>query len=615
MTPSTPGLPHRSGPSPWYGSAAAHARRLATGLAWAGLAALLGSCASTSPGTPAPVTVQPLAIGRAPAAQAAVTAHPLATRAALEMLAAGGSAADAAIAAQWVLGLVEPQSSGPGGGSVLLVWDAARARLHSYDGLAAAPARTTASLRTDVDGRPLDGAAVARSGRSVGVPGTPAVLEMVHRRHGRLPWSRLVEPALRLAENGYPMARYVHDVLVPDRGGLLHADWRGRLFDATGAPMPVGTTLRNPAYAAALRRLAGGVQAFWADGAAERLVDSARRPPHPSLMTAADVRGYAAREHEPLCAPFLGYRVCSMGPPSFGGLAVLQTLQIVQSRVAAPFDLDSAAFWHVYAEAGRLAQADRRFWVGDPAYTVVPTQTLLAPSYLRERAALIDPDRALPAPGPGKPRLPPVARVADEGAVHSATSQVTVADARGMVVTLTTTINLNFGSRLAVDGFGLNNALTNFAPAPPAGTHSANQMAPGKRPVTSMAPVIVFDATGRPVVAGGSAGGGQIVDYVARALVQMLAQDQGPDEAVAPGHLSTAQAPRVQIEAGSPRERVAAGLRARGHDVVVERMLSGLGFLRRDGAGWIGAADPRRDGVALGLPAAGSGAGGPQPAR
>jgi gamma-glutamyltranspeptidase/glutathione hydrolase len=572
---------------------------------WCVVAALLAGCATPSNQTDLP-TPQPVATQPRPVV--ASTAHPLATRAALQMLAEGGSAIDATVAAQMVLGLVEPQSSGIGGGLLMLVWDGPAQRLRSYDGLAAAPARTTASLRTDVDGRQLPADAVARGGRSVGVPGALAALELAHRQHGRLPWAQLFAPAIRLAEQGVPMAPYLHEILAADPGAVAHADWRADLYRADGQPHPVGTLVRNPAYAATLRQVAAlGVDGFWRSGAADRLVAAAQRGTHPSLMTRADVLAYRATERTPVCAPVRVWRVCTLGPPSFGGLAVLQTLQLLDLRQPGSDAalLDDPAFWHLYAEAGRLAQADRRQFVGDPDQVAVPMADLLAPAYLRQRAALIDPARAAATVRAGQPGAAPRAQrpaVADSESTTTAdqTSQIVVVDAAGRIASTTTTINLNFGARLQVDGYVLNNALTNFSAAPPPGQTQANQMAPGKRPVTSMAPVVVFDAAGQPVVAGGSAGGGQIVDYIARALIEQLWLARTPAQALAGGQVTTALAPRIQLETGTPRATMAAPLRALGHDVVVEATRSGAGFIQRVPGGWLGAADPRRDGVALG---------------
>jgi gamma-glutamyltranspeptidase/glutathione hydrolase len=352
-----------------------------------------------------------------------------------------------------------------------------------------------------------------------------------------------------------------------------------------------------------MRRLAaGGPAAFLADGAAARLVAAAQGGFRPSLMTEADLQAYRPVVREPLCAPFLAYRVCTMAPPSFGGLTVLQTLQMLEARSGGRFDLDDPQVAHLYAEASRLAMADRRLHVGDPDFVPVPAAALASPEYVRDRAALIDPERSRPAPAAGHPRAAVAGLVPDaDSPSHAQTSQLVVADRHGHVVAVTTTNNLNFGARLVADGFVLNNALTNFSAAPRPGERLANQMEPGKRPVTSMAPTIVFDATGEPVVAGGSAGGGPIVDYVARALVEMLAQGRTPAQALARGHQSLTLGGTVQLEAGTRTAATLAGpLRARGHTVEEATLLSGAAFIRRSPAGWEGAADPRRDGVAAG---------------
>jgi len=566
------------------------------------VAAALGGCATapgpapSSPGAAAPAT----GIAAPAASQIAATANPLATRAALRMLERGGSALDAALAAQMVLGLVEPHASGPGGGSFVLMWDAATRRLSSLDGLAAAPARATASLRTDTDGQLLPSEPMQRGGRSVGVPGTVAVFAQAHARAGRLPWPVLFEPAIEAAEQGFAMPRYLHAVLSQAEARPALARLVPAYFDTTGQPLPVGTRLTNPAYAATMRRLAeGGVSAFLAAGGAERIVAAAQQGLRPSLITTADLQAYRPVEREPVCAPFLAYRVCTMAPPSFGGLTVLQTLQLLQARADGRFDLDDPQVAHLYAEASRLAQADRRRHVGDPDFVPVPTAALVSPAYLRERAALIDPTRANPKAEAGRPPQSVAGLASDpEGTVHAQTSQLVVADARGNVVAVTTTNNLNFGARLMVDGFVLNNALTNFSAAPRPGERLANQMEPGKRPITSMAPAFVFDAQGRPILAGGAAGGGPIVDYVARALVEMLANGRTPAQAVSRGHQSLSLEGTVQLEAGTPAAALAAPLRERGHTVQETTLLSGAAFIRLGPAGWSGGADPRRDGVA-----------------
>lgn len=551
----------------------------------------------------APETRQPSPVASPESArgQVAVTAHPLATRAALAMLDKGGSPIDAAIAAQMVLGLVEPQSSGIGGGTLVMNWDAASGKLESFDGLAAAPARVTASLRTDTDGKLLPSEPSQRGGRTVGVPGTVAVLAMVHQRHGKLAWRELFEPAIDIAEKGFPLPPYLHGILSLPDAAQNHPELRALYFAADGKPLPVGTTIRNPAYAKTMRRLAiGGPSGFLEGGGAKSIVEAAQRGYRPSLMTQQDLRDYRAIERDPVCAPFLAWRVCTMAPPSFGGLVVLQVLQMVEARAGGRFDFGDAAFAHLYAEAGKLAQADRRQYVGDPGFVRVPVAELASPAYASARAATIDPGRAAKDVPPGLP-LPRAAALApDASDPVAATSQIAIADRAGNALSITTTTNLNFGSRILVDGFMLNNAMTNFSAAPKPGERVANQMEPRKRPVTSMAPTIVFDREGRPVVVGGSAGGGPIVDYIASSLIEMLANDRTPAEALARGHLSTAVPGKVQLEKGTAAAKLAPALAAKGHAVEEVPLVSGLGFLKRTPAGWIGAADPRRDGAAMG---------------
>lgn len=576
---------------------------------------LLVGCASERQIAPAPIPAPSGAapayrsIASAPARLAAVTAHPLATRAALQMLDAGGSPIDAAVAAQMVLGLVEPQSSGIGGGALIMHWDAASAQLSSYDGLAAAPARVTAALTVDVDGSVLKSDDVQRGGRAVGVPGTLALLQQVHQRYGKLPWARLFAPAIELAEAGFPMPPYLHALLSAPGAAAAHPDMRTLYFGTDGKVLPLGATLTHGAYAQTLRRVAAqGAAALWQDGAGTALVAAAQRGHRPSLITEADLAAYRAEPREPLCAPFLAYSVCAMGPSSFGGVWLLQTLQLLEARpLPAPnqqrFNFDDPEFVHYYAEAGRLAQADRLHYVGDPGFVAVPTRELLAASYVQQRARLIDPQRAAKdvkagvVPARASAALPASAAMSE---VADATSQLAIVDGAGNALSMTTTNNLNFGSRLMVNGFVLNNALTNFSSPPRAGEAAPNRMQAGKRPVTSMAPTIVFDRAGQPVLVGGSAGGGQIVDYIGASLIDMLANQRSPAEALARGHVSTAVRGKLQLEKDSTAATQAAALRAKGHEVDVVPMTSGLGFLLRREQGWLGAADPRRDGTALG---------------
>lgn len=554
---------------------------------------MLGGCTSAPPG--------PARTSSEPGPQVVATAHPLATQAGLRILAAGGTAVDAAIAAQLVLGLVEPQSSGLGGGLLMLHWDQARQRLSVIDGLAAAPRRATASLRTDVDGSLLPSEPSQRGGRSVGVPGALPALVLAHEKHGRLAWPELVEPARNLAVEGFPLPPYLHSVLSsPEAGRELQRDF-GLYFGPDGRALAVGSVIRHPAYARTMERIAAlGPRAWWTQHAAPGLAQTVQGGFKPSLMTPEDVRAYRPVEREAVCAPFLVYRICTAPPPSFGGIAVLQMLQMLQLRAASHFDFQDPAFLHLYVEAGRLAQADRRLHVGDPDHTPVPTATLISQDYLAQRARLISTERALTNPAAGRPEAGSPVAVDDDPPSHAQTSQLAIADRHGNVVSLTTTNNLNFGARLAFEGVVLNNAMTNFSGAPRKGETLANQMAPLKRPITSMAPTIAFDRSGVPVLAGGSAGGGPIVDYVAASLIDMLANGRTPEQAVARAHITTATPGRVQWEAGRGLDSMATRLQAFGHTLEATRLPSGQAFIRRTPAGWTGASDPRRDGDAQG---------------
>ncbi len=561
------------------------------------LLALLAACAE------APRHVAPAAIASAaaPTPRIAQTANPYATQAALDMLDRGGSAIDAIVAAQMVLGLVEPQMSGPGGGTALLHWDAASRKLTSFDGLSSAPSRTTASLRTAPDGTLLPREAVYRGGRSVGIPGTVPVLMMAHQRYGKLPWKTLFGPAIDLAEHGFPLPEFLHRIIEEDHINVAQYPDLRMYFDAQGKPLPAGTVIRNPEYARTLRRVAvHGVDGLLGDGGAERIVEAAQHGVLPSFMTAADLRDYRPVERAPVCGPFLAYRICSMGPPSYGGIYELQVLQMLEDRAGGRYDFSDPAFVHLWLEAGKLARADRARYVGDPDFTPVPTAALLASAYVRARADSIDAQHADPAPKAGALAGVAAAQVPGHELAMGGTSQLTVADAAGDIVAMTTTNNLGFGSGLMVDGYVLNDVLVNFSAAPRHGEKIANAMAPRKRPYTSIAPTIVFDAHGNPIAAGGSAGGGRIPDYVTQGWIEILANHATPAQAIVRGHFSSATPGRILVEEGSEAERLAAELRARGHVVELAPLPSGAGYIERAGNGWIGAADPRRGGSAAG---------------
>jgi gamma-glutamyltranspeptidase / glutathione hydrolase len=543
------------------------------------------------------------AVARAPAAASppriAMTAHPLATRAALDMLDRGGNAIDAIVAAQMVLGLVEPQMSGIAGGTVILYWDAASRKLTSFDGLSSAPARTTSGVRIDVDGKVVPRQIAYHSGRSFAVPGTLPVLQMVHRRYGKLPWSALFQPAIENAERGFHIPEYLRRIIGMERITLRGSPDLAMYFDAEGNALPMGEIVHNPEYARTLRHIAArGAEGLLADGGAERIVEAARRGALPTLMTPADLREYQPVERAPICGPFLAYRLCTVGPPSYGGIYLLQVLAMVEARAGGRYDFDDPQFVHLFVEAGRLARADRAMYVGDPDFSAVPTLPLIAPAYTRSRAASIDLARANPSPQAGRPAAGAIPQVPGREEEMGGTSQLTIADAAGNIVSMTTTINLGFGARIMVDGFVLNDALINFSAPPSPGQLVANAMAPRKRPLTSMAPSIVFDASGNPVAAGGSAGGGRIPDYVSQGWIEILANDASPARALARGHVSTADPGHVLVEKDTEAELLVRPLRALGHQVMEGPLLSGAGYIKRMNGGWIGAADPRRGGNA-----------------
>lgn len=522
-------------------------------------------------------------------------ANPLAAAAGLDALKRGGSVVDAAIAVQMVLTVVEPQSSGLGGGTLMLVWDQDDGTLSALDGLAAAPARTTASLRTDVDGATLPLKDVARLGRSVGVPGTVRVMALAHQRHGKLPWASLFQAGIHSAEDGFPMSPYLHDSLQRLPQLAENPAIRNVFYDARGQVLPVGATVRNPLLADALRKVAADPDAINHGVLTADVLAAIGAGKYPSLIQAADLAAYRPVERTPICGPFLSWKVCTFPPPSFGGVSVLQQLGMLAARRIDTLAPGSAAADHLLIDTARIARADRLAYIGDPAQVKPPVRQLIAPGYVRERAALVS-GKAVTDPRPGVFAGMPAPAGADAPGTTE-TSQVAIVDARGNALSMTTTINLNFGSWLMPHGFFLNNALTNFSSTH--GKGAPNAMAPNKRPVTSMAPTMVFDGDGRLALVTGSAGGGYIVDYIAQAVVGILAWGLRPADALALPHVA-GNSGRSQVEKGRVATDTIAQLAARGHKLEQVDMKSGAAAIRVTPQGLDGAADPRRDGAALG---------------
>ncbi|MFQ5346557.1 MAG: gamma-glutamyltransferase [Rhodothalassiaceae bacterium] len=547
------------------------------------------------------------------------SANPHASAAGLAMLRAGGSAVDAAIAAQAVLSLVEPQSSGIGGGGFLLHYDAAAGDLVAYDGRETAPMAADETLFLDDNGETLPFLEAALGGRAVGVPGVLAMLERAHRAHGRLPWADLFVPAIRLAEAGFAISPRLHALLARRAGryrkmGLHLADLgtAGSYFfveDANGLrAKETGTRLRNPDYAATLRAIAaGGADAFYRGPLARAMVAAVHDNPFSvGTLSLADLAAYRARATDPVCGAYRRHWVCSMGPPSSGATTLLAILGILEGFDMPSLAPQSAEAVHLFAEASELAYADRDEYTADAAFFPVPVAGLIDRNYLAERRRLIRRDRAMGrAPAgipPGWDGPPPPQEEAAEG---PSTSHLVVADAAGNVVSFTTTVQIAFGSFLISGGFILNNQLTDFSFAPEReGRKRANRVEPGKRPRSSMTPTIAFDAAGRPVLAVGSPGGGRIIDYVAKAVIAVLDWKMDMQAAIDLPNM-VARNGVLELEAGTRLADLAPALAAMGHTVRQGALESGLHGIRiryrPDGSPlYEGGADPRREGIALG---------------
>jgi gamma-glutamyltranspeptidase/glutathione hydrolase len=435
----------------------------------------------------------------------------------------------------------------------------------------------------------------------VGVPGVARLLELAHRRHGRLPWKTLFEPAIAMAEHGYPLTPRVQQILARTPELAQDPAARALYFQTDGSPKPAGATLRNPELAATLRALAErGADAFYRGPIAAAIAARVRDHANPGTLSEADLAAYAVREVAALCRPYRSYRVCGMPPSSSGGIAVLQMLGIL-----ARFDLSamrpfSAPAAHLLAEAGRLAFADRNRYVADDRYAQVPVDGLLDPAYLRSRAALIRPEASMQQAQPGKPPGAAVAWADDATLDAAGTSHLSVVDRDGNAVAMTTSIESSFGSRLMVRGFLLNNQLTDFSFLPAEhGRPVANRVEPGKRPRSSMAPTFVFDGQDRLHLVIGSPGGSLIISYVLKALVAILDWKLDVQAAIDAPNVGSRNGP-TELERDTGAEALAPVLAAMGHRVRIMDMTSGMHAILRTPEGWSGGADPRREGVARG---------------
>jgi gamma-glutamyltranspeptidase/glutathione hydrolase len=532
-----------------------------------------------------------------------VAAHPLAAEAGLAILRKGGSAVDAGIATQMVLNLVEPQSSGIGGGGYILYWDAGAKQLSSIDGRETAPAAATPELFLGADGKPLPRDAAKASGISVGVPGALAALKLAHEKYGKLPWAELFQPAIALAREGFPISPRLARLLADADPQSFAPDARAYFFDAQGRPLPFGYKLANPALADTLAAIArDGIDAFYKGDIARAIAAAVQSDPRkPGKLTAEDIAAYRAIEREPICAAYRAHKVCGMGPSSSGGVAVAQVLGIIEPFHLGPAPLGARAA-HLIVEAERLALADRARYLADPDFVTVPVAGLLDPTYLAERRALIDPDRALAKVVAGKP--PNVKQGAfgdDHTRERSGTSQISIVDDSGNAFSFTTSIEYAFGARTMVRGFLLNNQLTDFsfAPVDAEGRPVANRVEPGKRPRSAMDPTIVFGGDGRLRFVLGSPGGPLIIPFNVKTLVALIDWNLDPAQAAALVNFAGTET-ALLLEPGDAWNALAAALDAMGHDVRRVSLTSGEHIIAVSPDGLAGGADPRREGVAVG---------------
>ncbi|MBD1390677.1 gamma-glutamyltransferase [Neiella sp. HB171785] len=531
-----------------------------------------------------------------------VTANPHASKAALAMLEEGGSAVDAAIAAQFVLTLVEPQSSGIGGGAFMLLFDQQQQQLLSFDGRETAPAAAKADRFLAADGTPKRWIDALVGGQSVGVPGVVAMMAKAHQRSGKLPWSRLIEPAIALAEHGFEVSPRLAGLLAKRYNpGLTKLEPAASYFYPGGEPLKNGQLLKNPDLAATLKTIAAeGSQAFYHGKLAEQLVAAVRQAAiNPGDLTTADLASYEAKYRAPLCTGYHQYQVCSMAPPSSGGFAVAQLMKLIEQHDMSAFASGDVAAVHQFAQASRLAFADRNRYIGDPDFVKVPIAELLAERYIGKRRALIQPDQDMGKAQAGHVISAP--RAAGVSPELPSTSHLSIVDAQGNAVSMTTSIEMAFGSGLMVNGFLLNNQLTDFSFAPTKdGALVSNAVAAGKRPRSSMAPVMVFDKAGKLDMVLGSPGGSRIINYVAQTLIAVLDSKVDIQQAINLPKV-THRNDYLALEKGAWSAQTVSQLQAMGYELQQRDLNSGLHGIQRVEKGWLGGADPRREGLALGL--------------
>ncbi len=530
------------------------------------------------------------------------SANPHASKAGEQMLLAGGNAIDAMVAVQTVLGLVEPQSSGIGGGALLVFWDEKKQALTTYDGRETAPLDATPTLFLDDNGQPLQFYDAVVGGLSVGTPGTMRLMHDTHAKLGNLSWRKVLAPAIALAESGFEVSPRLAALIEGDADRLRrYPSTYHYFFDDTGNPLNVGDRLVNQEYANTLKLVAEDIDNFYEGEIADDIVATVQNAAgNPGILSKKDLANYRVVERNPVCAPYHQYKICGMGPPTSGGITVGQILGILSNYPMKTLGKDNPESWRLIGDASRLAFADRGRYIADSDFVPVPTEGLLSPEYLKARADLISGDAALENAAPGQPEFTH-ARVAPEWADDQSielpsTSHFSIVDKEGNVVSITTTIENGFGSRLMTRGFLLNNELTDFSFA----THKngvpiANRVEPGKRPRSSMAPTIVM-RDGKPYMAVGSPGGSRIIGYVAKTLVAHLDWGLDVQSAIDLPHLVN-RFGTYDVEAGTDAESFKPALEEMGFEVNIRDLTSGIHGIVIDSGTLEGGADPRREGL------------------
>lgn len=548
---------------------------------------------------------------------AVASANPLSTDAGYQIIQAGGNAVDAAVAVQMVLALVEPQSSGIGGGAFFLMWDGEE--IHAYNGRETAPSGATEELFLDESGEPLPYTDAVRSGKSVGVPGTVALMKVIHEKFGNLSWADLLEPAITLAEEGFQITPRLHRILEEDHS-LREDELAGEFYyDDSGDAYPVGYLLKNQALGEILRNVSQeGISAFYEGAVAEDISQQVQNHVRPGSMTPVDLAGYPDMdlETEEMCNDWKSYEICGFPPPASGHLAIMQILGVMENleepEIALQDSIPSSQWLHQYLEAAKLAFADRNQYVADERFVEPPGdswQSMLDSTYLADRAQLIQTHSSMERAEPGTPGEMQSMFGIQKTQPEFGTSHISIVDREGNAVSMTTTIESGFGSRIMSDGgtglpggFMLNNELTDFSlnPVDEDGNLIANRVEPGKRPRSSMAPTLVFDReTGEFLSALGSPGGTSIIHYTAKAIVGMYDWDLNAQEAIDLPNFGNYNGPSV-LEEGRFPDQFINELESMGHEIIVRPMTSGIQAIQKTETGYFGGADPRREGIVMG---------------